>query len=80
MKVTPLANNQYQVNHQGAEWLVSYESNIVYTNKNGKVFLDPKYYDYSRTTAKYRNQYLGMTSKQVQENIDLGIFKFKNLN
>ena len=59
----------------------SYDSKIVMRNfKTGKIILDKMYWNYSQTTNKYRNQFLEMTSKEIQKNIDSGIFTLENLN
>jgi len=43
-------------------------------------FLDEHYWNYSRTTSKYRNQFLGETTKETQAKIDSGEYKLVNLN
>lgn len=57
----------------------SYDSNIAFKTVAG-VFLDEKYWDYSVTTGKYRNQFLGETKKETQAKIDSGEYKLVNLN
>jgi len=49
-------------------------------NKNQVVFLDPDFWNYSRTTSKYLNQFLGLTSKEIKLLIDADAFEFRNLN
>ena len=51
-----------------------FENNIRYTK------LDSRYWDYSRTTSKYRNQFLGETTKKTQAKIDSGEYELTNLN
>jgi len=59
----------------------SYDSSIVLKNHNtGKVFLDEKYWNYSVTTSKYRNQFLGESTKETQAKIDSGEYKLVDLN
>lgn len=63
----------------------SYDSVIVqrYLHKDtGKitVCLDERSWDYSVTTGKYRNQFLGETKKETQAKIDSGEYKLANLN
>lgn len=48
--------------------------------KNNVVFLDPNYWNYSKTTSRYLNQFLNLTSKEVKLCIDKNIFQFRNLN
>jgi hypothetical protein len=57
----------------------SYNSIIVMKVGN-KVFIDKAYWDYSRTTAKYRNQFLRETTAETELNLKLGRYKFAVLN
>ncbi len=65
----------------------SYDTAIVkrYTrsgeNKYGVVtHLDVNAWDYSVTTGKYRNQFLGETKKETQAKIDSGEYQLVDLN
>ena len=42
--------------------------------------LSRNYWSYSRTTARYRNQYLGVDTKQVKKNIKNGVYCLASLN
>lgn len=44
------------------------------------VVLDETYWNYSVTTSKYRNQFLGETTKETQAKINSGEYKLDNLN
>ena len=44
------------------------------------VLLDEKYYNYSKTTAKYRNIFLNEDTKTVERKIKTGEYKLVNLN
>ena len=44
------------------------------------VFLDENKWDYSRTTGKYRNQFLGETKRETEAKIKSGEYKLVNLN
>ena len=57
----------------------SYDS-IIIKLQNGKVYLDQKYWDYSRTTGKYRNQFLRETKKQTEWKIQVGEYILCDLN
>ena len=57
----------------------SYKSIIAFKT-SGKVYLDFTYWDYSRTTGKYRNQFLGETKKETQAKIDSGEYILTALN
>lgn len=45
-----------------------------------KVTLDATYWNYSKTTSKYRNEFLGETTKETQAKIDSGEYVLANLN
>lgn len=44
------------------------------------VSLDCTYWKYSTTTSKYRNQFLGETTKETQAKIDSGEYVLTDLN
>ena len=48
--------------------------------KRVEVVLDEYYWDYSRTTGKYRNLFLGETKKETEAKIASGEYKLTNLN
>lgn len=58
----------------------SYNSIIAYIDYDGKTVLDPVYWDYSKTTGKYRNIFLGEDKKTTEKKIKEGIYTFKDLN
>lgn len=66
------------------EQFQSYDSMIVriyhYDDGVKKVFLDKHFWDYSLTTGKYRNQFLGETKKETQAKIDSGEYQLIDLN
>jgi len=63
----------------------SYDSNIAFIPCSEcmgtvKAFLDRNTWDYSNTTGKYRNMFLGETKKETQKKIDSSEYKLVNLN
>jgi hypothetical protein len=58
----------------------SYRSNIAFVAYDGSAFLDERYWDYSVTTGKYRNQFLGETKAETQAKIDSGEYILTDLN
>ena len=59
----------------------SYDSIIaVKDHKKGKTTLDEYYWNYSRTTSKYRNIFLNETTEETKRKIKEGIYKLANLN
>ena len=45
-----------------------------------KITLDSYYWNYSKTTSKYRNMFLGETTKETQKKIDSREYLLKDLN
>ena len=45
-----------------------------------KLYLDREKWDYSKTTGKYRNQFLGETKAETQKKIDSGEYMLADLN
>lgn len=71
--------NQFVIETDNKIYFQSYNSMIACVEKS-KIYLDPVYYKYSKTTSKYLNRFLNMNSKEVQEAIKSGLIEFKNLN
>ena len=79
MKVISMANNQYIIEHNGVTYFQSYDV-IVAKKSKGKTTLDKDYYNYSRTTIKYRNMFLVMLSASVNDAIKEGKITLGKLN
>ena len=69
--------NQFVLRDNGNEYLQSYNSIIVKRDINGNITLG-KNWDYSNTTGKYRNLYLGETKKETETKIASGEYKIDN--
>ena len=78
-KVEFLAPNQCIIYTDKGQLFQSYDS-IIVKIENGIVTLDEKYWAYSVTTSKYRNQFLCETKKETQAKIDSGEYKLDDLN
>ena len=73
--------NQFIIDGKNKETFQSYDSIIAVRNKKtDKVTLDSYYWDYSVTTGKYRNQFLGEGIAETRKKIKEGIYKLRNLN
>ena len=59
---------------------VSYGKVIVFKPFIGLVELDPRYWDCSVTTSRYRTQFLNEPTKETRRKLDLGIYVLKELN
>lgn len=57
----------------------SYGSSIVFKTSTN-TYLDKTFWDYSATTGKYRNIFLGETKAETQKKINSGEYKLTNLN
>ena len=76
----PVAN-QFIIFSGNYEYFQSYDSLIAKKNiRTGKLIFDDYYWNYSRTTSKYRNQFTGLTTKETEKAIKDKEIKFKNLN
>lgn len=71
--------NQFIIADGDKEVFQSYNS-IIAIKENGQVILDSYYWDYSATTGKYRNIFLGESKKETEAKIKSGEYKFDNLN
>ena len=84
--------NQFIIRNKQGTFFQSYNSIIVFepanydrwptkeTPNNRKIQLDINYWDYSNTTSKYRNQFLGESKAETQKKTDSGIYRLADLN
>jgi len=73
--------NQFLLSSKTHEFFQSYASVIAKRNlKTGEVTLDKNYWDYSVTTGKYRNQFLGEGIAETRAKIDSKEYKLADLN
>ena len=75
---SPVAN-QFIIYTIEGEYFQSYDSIIAFNN-NGKITLDNNTWDYSRTTSKYRNQFLGEGIAETRAKIESGEYTLADLN
>ena len=71
--------NQFIIETNKKIYFQSYNSIIVKKEK-GKIYLDVNYWDYSLTTGKYRNLFLGEDKKTTERKIKEGVYILTNLN
>ena len=72
--------NQFEIYTSKGRYFQSYNSIIAFIDNKGQVFLDDYYWNYSRTTSKYRNIFLNDDTNSVKDKIKSGKYKFKELN
>tara|TARA_Y100000593_G_scaffold94362_1_gene193068 strand:+ start:4968 stop:5234 length:267 start_codon:yes stop_codon:yes gene_type:complete len=72
--------NQFEIRTKKGVYFQSYDSIIIFINNKGKVYLDSYYWDYSRTTGKYRNIFLGEDITETRRKIRSKEYILKDLN
>ena len=79
--------NQTILSDMTGKTFVSYGSKIVYQSKDRasdglplEIIVDENYWDYSRTTGKYRNEFMNMGVQDVRNHIKEGRIQVGNLN
>lgn len=79
LRVIPMGKHQYIIKSDGVRIFQSYLSIIAI--KEGKmVILDKNDWDYSRTTGKYRNQFLNENKATTEKKIKSGEYYTADLN
>ena len=58
----------------------SYDTVIAVIDEDHQVWLDRCSWEYSTTTAKYRNQFLGENTAETRKKVKSGEYKLANLN
>lgn len=71
--------NQFIIESSRQRIFQSYDS-IIAIICDGQVTLDENDWDYSVTTGKYRNQFLGEDKKTTEKKIKDGTYKLADLN
>ena len=73
--------NQFIIFTPEGQYFQSYTTIIAYRNiKTGKIYLDKTRWDYSVTTGKYRNQFIGENIAETRKKIKSGEYKLIDLN
>jgi len=74
--------NQFIITTDKGIYFQSYRRVIAFRPYEGgrKIQLDKDSWDYSRTTGKYRNQFLGETKKETEHKVKSGEYELVDLN
>ncbi len=72
--------NQFVISTPEGSYFQSYNSVIAFINNEGRVFLDKNKWDYSTTTGKYRNIFLGENKKLTEKRINNNNYILIDLN
>ncbi len=76
----PVKNQFVITGDDGTETFQSYSTAIARRSPDGHITLDADSWDYSVTTGKYRNLFLGESKAETQKKIDSGVYTLINLN
>jgi hypothetical protein len=86
MKVTQLINNngnpavnQFVITDGNKEIFQSYETKIAVVER-GKIIIDTRAMDYSKTTSKHLYMFLGMDRKRIESGVKDGEILVQELN
>ena len=72
--------NQFTIYGDNGEVVFQSYNSVIVKIANGKTYLDSNKWDYSKTTGKYRNQFLGETKKETEAKIKSGEYTLTDLN
>jgi len=72
--------NQFEITTNEGTFFQSYDSMIAVKRDSGKIELDKKYWDYSKTTSKYLSLFLGEDKKTTEKKIESGEYILSDLN
>mgnify|MGYP003123541990 FL=1 len=80
-----IANQFVIIDNENNKYFQSYNSMIVlivndHYGEGKKIYLDQKYWNYSNTTGKYRNIFLGETITETKKKIKSGEYILTDLN
>ena len=80
-----LANQQIMSDPAGETFVsygtkIAYRSHKCYEDGERRIVLDKNYWDYSRTTSKYRNEFLGFGVDECRRRISNGKIELADLN
>ena len=75
-----IANQFIIVNDDNNDKFFQSYSSIIVKISDGKIYLDETYWDYSTTTGKNRNLFLGETKAETEKKIKSSEYILTNLN
>ena len=72
--------NQFIIEADNGDLLFQSYNTIIARKNYGKVMLDREKWDYSKTTGKYRNLFLGEKKAETEKKIKSGEYTLADLN
>lgn len=79
MARNPLSGNCEEY-FQSYQSIIAYRERFTPEKRDRQVWLDKTYWNYSRTTGKYRNMFLGETKQETEKKIKDGTYILTDLN
>ena len=84
-KAEVVGPNHIVIYVKGGKYLQSYDKIIAFVNEpregeSRKVYLDKEYWNFSKSTARHRNSFLGLSNSYVNDAVRNNVFIMKNLN
>jgi len=77
----PVRANQFIITTDKGRYFQSYQTIIAFIPAdNGSIQLDRENWNISPTTSKYRNVFIGLTTKETERKIKAGEILLTNLN
>lgn len=80
ISVQPQGNNCFHIYTNKGTYLQSYKSIIAFMPNKGKTQLDARFWEYSRTTGKHRNEFLGEGIAETRAKIKSKEYILTDLN
>ena len=75
-----ITDDQGNAYFQSYNTIIAKRENFTPDKRDRQVYLDENSWDYSKTTGKYRNQFLGETKKETEAKIKNGVYELVDLN
>jgi ribonuclease HII len=72
--------NQFVIKTDDATYFQSYNSIIAKVTNDHFIYLDETYWNWSRTTSKYRSIFLNESTEETKRKIAAGHYMLTNLN
>jgi len=60
-------------------WVFSYDKKVIFKDRHGQVYIDPRYYNFSPTTLKHVKAYLGEGEAQIKAAVERGQYEFAQI-
>ena len=79
-KGNKIANQFVILDEYSNELFQSYNSIVAKRYNNGMVELDKNFWNYSKTTSKYRNMFLNETNQETNFKVKINVYKLVDLN